>query len=112
MPQDAAFTHLKPVCASPQTGTTNQLLRLSLSREGDGVLRATTEFISRYKNLTHFVSEGRNHRSVDLQSWRGSTDVLECDAPEPGTKVLGKTRTKLEDVFIYFHNLIVHYVFY
>lgn len=62
MPQDAAFTHLKPVCASPQPGAKHHLLRLSVSREGDGVLRATTEFIARDKNLSHFVSEGRNHR--------------------------------------------------
>lgn len=35
-----------------------------MSREGDGVLRDTTEFIARDKNLTHFVFEGRNHRSI------------------------------------------------
>lgn len=64
VPQDAVFTHPNTVCASPQPGTTHDLLRLSMSREGDGILRATTEFIARYQNLTHLGSEDRNHRNT------------------------------------------------
>lgn len=61
VPQDAAFTHLHPVRASPQAGTTHHPVGLGVGREGDGVLRAAAELVSRDQNLAHFVSELTNH---------------------------------------------------